>query len=77
MIEAAVAGLGVCLGSDVLARAMLRDGRLVVMSDVALSAGRPFYAVTLERNLRREWVRTFWDWLLDAAPQFEEEASSG
>jgi DNA-binding transcriptional LysR family regulator len=78
MLQAASQGLGACLGSPVLAAAMIRDGRLAVLSDVSLIAARSWYLVTLERNLKHAWVRALWDWMLkEAAQDAGLAASSG
>lgn len=63
MIEAAARGLGVCLGSVILAGPMLAEGRLVTMSEATLEEDRPYFLVTSERNLQRPAVRALWDWL--------------
>lgn len=62
-LEAAARGLGVCLGSRVLAGPLLEQGRLVQVHDCALRSERVFHAVTLERNLGRDGVRALWNWL--------------
>lgn len=67
MLEAAARGLGICLGGRALAAPMIADGRLVSLSDVAIDEERPYYRVTLRRNLQRSGVRALWDWLGTAA----------
>ena len=67
MLEAAARGMGLCLGSEMLAAPYLADGRLRVISDVALPDASPLWMVTLERNLTRASVRTLWEWLADQA----------
>lgn len=68
MLEAATQGMGLCLGSEALAAPYLADGRLQVVSDVALPDASPLWIVTLERNLTRTSVRALWEWLVDQAP---------
>lgn len=64
MLQAAAQGIGLCLGSRVLASAMLASGQLVEVASLALKVEHPTYIVTLERHLRRPSVRALWDWLL-------------
>lgn len=65
MLEAAANGIGVCLGSIVLAGPMISSGRLEIISDLYLEVENPYYLITLDRNLKREGVRKLWDWLLE------------
>lgn len=63
MLEAAARGLGVCLGSIILAGPMIAEGRLVALGDIALEEEQPYFIVTTDRNLQRSAVRSLWDWL--------------
>lgn len=61
-IEAAVAGQGVALASDVLVARELALGFLVPLTDVALE-GRTYFALALRASARREAVRHFVAWV--------------
>lgn len=64
MLQAAADGLGVCLGSEVLAARFLDDGRLVAAAATPLETGRSFYLSAWKRNFARSSVQALWLWLL-------------
>ncbi|MBC2837633.1 LysR substrate-binding domain-containing protein [Paragemmobacter straminiformis] len=61
-IEAAIAGQGIAICSDVLARDALADDRLVVVSEIGLP-GYGFYAVARAEAARSEAIRNLIGWL--------------
>ena len=62
-LDAATRGLGVCLGSTVLAAERLTSGALVGFG-TAIPASRATWLVTHPRNLSRPWVGELWEWFL-------------
>jgi len=63
-LQAAAEGLGVCLGSEVLAGAFLARGQLVRASATPLETGRQFHISAWKRNVSRGAVLALWDWLV-------------
>uniref|UniRef100_UPI003297B9DB LysR substrate-binding domain-containing protein n=1 Tax=Salmonella enterica TaxID=28901 RepID=UPI003297B9DB len=64
-IEAAVAGQGVALCSDVLIASELASGALIPLSDVVLT-GYGFYIVYRKGHPMTSVLRTFTDWACGA-----------
>lgn len=62
MLQAA-AGMGVCLGSEVLAADLLARGALVRVSDTAMAATNRYHLCAWRRNFVRPAVGQVWDWL--------------
>lgn len=61
-IEAAIAGQGIAICSDILTKDALEDGRLVIVSDIA-HTGYGFYAVAKPDLAGSEAIRRLIDWL--------------
>lgn len=68
MLQAAILGHGVCLATGLQADQLLKDGRLVQASPVALARAEPLFMSCWERNLSRPPVKALWDWLQDQFP---------
>lgn len=73
LLQAALEGLGVALGSAVLVEEELRTGRLVVALDQPRTPFRPFYLLYRTEGPNRERVKTFANWLLAEAASFQDE----
>lgn len=61
--EAAVAGLGVALMPSFMIEAELASGRLVLLTERPLNAGKAYWFVYPEAKVRSRLVRSFGDWL--------------
>lgn len=66
-LDAAARGLGVAIGDDVTAGAMLKDGRLVCPCTSVLRGRKAFYLSTGNRAPLRPPVMAFRNWLLEQA----------
>ena len=75
LIESALAGQGVALGSLVLADLHLQDGSLVRLSPRAIKTEAAYYAVCNEMHLRRPAVQALWDWLVEEGATFDARLS--
>ncbi len=64
LIQAAIDGQGVALGSTPFVQDHLESGRLVVVFDQVLMTDHAYHIVCPKRNLNRPEVRAFKDWLL-------------
>lgn len=64
VIEAALAGQGLAICSDILVADALRDGKLVKVSDVTMP-GYGLFAVYRRESTRATMCRTFVNWLED------------
>jgi len=64
MLQAAAAGLGVCLGSEALAGSFVAGGTLVRAAGTPLETGRHYCLSAWKRNLSRSSVRALWSWFL-------------
>ena len=64
LIQAAIDGQGVALGSTPFVQDHLESGRLVVVFDQVLMTDHAYHIVYPKRNLNRPEVRAFKDWLL-------------
>lgn len=73
-LEAAARGLGVTVGDDVTAGAMLREGRLVRPCGPDLPGRKVFYLSSTARRPMRPPVAAFKDWLLDRAVEHAQWA---
>ncbi|MFQ6005109.1 MAG: transcriptional regulator GcvA [Woeseia sp.] len=67
LIQAAINGLGVALGSSVFVKDHLESGRLVKPFDPVLHSDFAYYVVCPTRRLERLGVREFKKWLLTRA----------
>jgi len=68
-LDAAIAGQGVALGQRSFIEQDLRAGRLVALSDLALTLPAPYLVAWSETTMRKPGARDFLDWLLaEAAP---------
>lgn len=67
--QAAVAGQGVALGSNVLTRDLVSSGCLVKPFDLALPGSHAYHIVCPHEARERPVVRAFIDWLLDLAAE--------
>ena len=64
LIQAAIDGQGVALGSTTFVEDHLKSGRLVKPFDVTLRNDFAYYVVSTEQKLLNSAVRAFKDWLL-------------
>lgn len=62
MLQAAAAGLGVCLGSEMMAADLLAKGALVRVADGALPSATRLHLNAWRRNFARPAVGQVWDW---------------
>jgi len=62
MLQAAASGLGVCLGSELLATDLLARGALVRVAGMAMHSTNNFHLCALRRNFVRPAVGQVWDW---------------
>lgn len=62
MLQAAAAGMGVCLGSELLAADLLARGALVRVAETAMPSARNFHLCAWRRNFVRPAVGQVWDW---------------
>lgn len=62
MLQAAAAGLGVCLGSELLAADLLARGALVRVGETAMPSAGRFHLCAWRRNFVRPAVGQVWDW---------------
>jgi LysR family glycine cleavage system transcriptional activator len=68
-LEAAAAGLGVVVASEVAADDLLRRGALVAVSELALPQPG-FHLFCDQRRIGATHVRAVHDWLIDTAAAF-------
>ncbi|WP_265516014.1 LysR family transcriptional regulator [Nitratireductor luteus] len=73
-LDAAAKGVGVAIGDDVTAGAMLRQGRLVRPCGPNLPGRKSFYLSSSSRRPRRPAVEAMRSWLLDRAAEHAEWA---
>lgn len=66
-LNAAVAGSGVVLGRETLAKGDIETKRLVAPFKQKIKAGFAFYAMFLERRADETNIKQFCDWLLEEA----------
>jgi len=64
LIQAAIDGQGIALGSTTLVQDLLESGRLIKPFDVSLVNEYAYYVVYPESHLKNPAVRAFKDWLL-------------
>jgi LysR family glycine cleavage system transcriptional activator len=64
VLEAALAGQGVALSTDVLAHRYLADGRLLRPFAISARSPRTYHFVCRRGDLERPAVRAFRDWLV-------------
>jgi len=64
LVQAAIDGQGVAMGSSLLVQEHLRSGRLVQLFDHVLQPEEGYYIIFPKAHLVRENVRIFKDWLL-------------
>ncbi len=65
LIQAAVDGQGVALGSSTFVQDLLDSGRLIKPFDITLVNDFAYYVVCPEAHLKNPSVQAFKDWLLD------------
>jgi LysR family glycine cleavage system transcriptional activator len=64
VLEAAIAGQGVALSTDVLAHRYLADGRLARPFSIVAESRRTYHFVCRRGDLERPAIRAFRDWLV-------------
>ncbi|MGB3315036.1 MAG: LysR substrate-binding domain-containing protein [Albidovulum sp.] len=64
MLQAAAAGLGICLASEVLAASFLAKGTLARAAGAPVEIGRSYFLSAWKRNFTRSSVQALWDWFL-------------
>ena len=64
LIQAAIDGQGIALGSDILCKQDLNSGRLILPFDLSLSIPYSYYIVYRPGMLSRQKVNAFYQWLL-------------
>ena len=69
LIQAAVDGQGVALGSKTFVQELLDSGKLVKPFDITLKNDFAYYIVCPETNLKNPSVKAFKNWLLDLIDQ--------
>ena len=69
LIQAAVDGQGVALGSTTFVQELLDSGKLVKPFDITLKNDFAYYIVCPEMNLKNPSVKAFKNWLLDLIDQ--------
>lgn len=62
MLQAAASGMGVCLGSELLAADLLAQGALVRVAETAMPSASRFHLCAWRRNFVRPAVGQVWDW---------------
>lgn len=62
-LDAAMQGLGVCLGSQLLAEPLIAAGKLARVSAICLHTKPRLHWVTLKRNIQRPAANALWSWL--------------
>lgn len=67
MLQAAASGIGVCLGSELLAADLLARGALVRVAATTMPAESTFHLCAWRRNFTRAAVGRVWDWLAEQA----------
>jgi LysR family glycine cleavage system transcriptional activator len=65
VLDAAMAGQGVALVTDLLAERYLREGRLIRPFRTAVASPRTYYLVARAEDLERPQIRAFREWILD------------
>ena len=63
LIQAAVDGLGVAMGSEPFVREHISTGRLVRPFETTLTTDYAYFAICPKEHLSRNEVRLVWDWL--------------
>jgi LysR family transcriptional regulator, glycine cleavage system transcriptional activator len=63
VVDAAIAGLGIGLVPEIIARAALQDRRLVAVSERRLETGQAYTLIYPERSTARPGFARFRDWL--------------
>jgi LysR family transcriptional regulator, glycine cleavage system transcriptional activator len=76
MVQAAIAGRGVCLARDALVRDDLAAGRLVRPFAAEVPGVEAYYVVAPSQNLHRPKVRAFRDWLFAEVERDREDPSA-
>lgn len=67
LVQAAVDGQGVALGSTTFVGELLESGRLVKPFDITLKNDSAYHVVCPKRHLEKPAVKAFKDWLLELA----------
>jgi LysR family glycine cleavage system transcriptional activator len=65
LLQAAIDGQGVALGSDILCKDDIKFGRLTIPFDPSLSIPYSYYIVYKPGSLKRPKVNAFYEWLLE------------
>lgn len=65
MLQSAALGHGVCLGSEILAGALLEKGDLVRIAPTPLESSSGFHMSAWRRTFARKAVRSTWQWLYE------------
>lgn len=65
MLQSAALGHGVCLGSEILAGALLKKGDLVHVAPTPLESSSGFHMSAWKRTFTRKAVRSTWQWLCE------------
>ena len=68
-VQAAIDGLGVCIGRKTYVAADLKAGRLVMPFDLQLKSQASFYLVSPEETANCSKVTAFRNWLIESAQQ--------
>ena len=69
VIQAAIDGQGVALGSDVLCADEIEAGRLVMPFDIRLAMPYSYYIVFKPGALQRPKIKAFYEWIVEEAEQ--------
>ena len=64
-LDAAVAGAGIVLGRELLAKGDIKAKRLLAPFDLKLKTEFSFYAVFLEDRIDEPNIKRFCDWLVE------------
>lgn len=66
-LQAACSGMGIVLGSEVLAKSCLEKRQLVTVTDARLDPLRSWFAVTTDQELSNPHTEHVWNWLTGLA----------
>ncbi|MBE7636658.1 transcriptional regulator GcvA [Sneathiella sp. P13V-1] len=75
-LHAAIEGIGVVIGIDILIREDIKNGRLVKLFDLERPSTHPFHVVTSTSSRRNPNIEHLKNWLLEEAGHAEESGQT-